>query len=63
MANKIAGFFNDVKLEMTKVSWPTKDELIGSTAIVLISLAMLSGFIGVCDLILSKIVNIIMTRV
>lgn len=63
MANKIAGFFNDVKLEMTKVSWPTKDELIGSTAIVLISLAILSSFIGFCDLILSKIVNIIMTRV
>ena len=42
---------------------PTKDELIGSTIIVLVSLAMLSIFIGVCDIVLSKIVNIIMTRV
>jgi preprotein translocase subunit SecE len=62
MANKFSAFFKDIKLEMVKVSWPTKDELIGSTAIVLISLAILSAFIGICDIILSKIVNIIMTR-
>ena len=63
MANKVAGFFNDIKLEMLKVSWPTKDELIGSTIIVIVSLAILSLFIGICDLLLSKIVNIIMTRI
>ena len=63
MANKVAGFFNDIKLEMSKVSWPTKDELIGSTIIVMVSLAILSIFIGICDLFLSKLVNIIMTRI
>ena len=62
MANKVAGFFNDIKLEMSKVSWPTRDELIGSTIIVMVSLAILSMFIGICDLFLSKIVNVIMTR-
>ena len=62
MANKIVGFFNDIKLEMAKVSWPNKDELIGSTIIVIVSLAILSVFIGVCDVVLSKIVNIVMTR-
>ena len=60
MANKFTNFIKDVKLEMAKVSWPTKDELIGSTAVVLISLAILSLFIGICDIILSKLVNIIM---
>ena len=63
MPNKVVGFFNEVKLEMGKVSWPTKDELVGSTIVVLVSLAMLSLFIGVCDLFLSKIVNVIMTRI
>jgi len=61
MANKFTNFFKDIKLEMAKVSWPNKDELIGSTIIVLVSLALLSAFIGVCDVVLSKIVNIIMT--
>ena len=62
MANKFTLFFKDVKLEMAKVSWPTKNELMGSTIIVLVSLAILSAFIGACDLVLSKIVNIIMAR-
>lgn len=61
MANKVGVYLKEIKLEMAKVSWPTKDELIGSTVIVLVSLAILSGFIGVCDVILSKIVNVIMT--
>jgi len=62
MANRVANFVKDVKVEMTKVSWPDKNELIGSTVVVLVSLAILSLFIGVCDLVLSNIVNIIMAR-
>ena len=62
MANKVANFVKEVKVEMTKVAWPTRDELMGSTVIVLVSLAILAGFIGVCDIILSKLVNIIMAR-
>lgn len=63
MANKVAVFFKDIRLEMGKVAWPTKDELIGSTVIVLVSLAILSLFIGLCDIVLSKVINIIMTLV
>ena len=63
MGNKFVGFFNDVKLEMGKVSWSTRDELIGSTIVVIVSLAILSIFIGVCDVVLSAAVNIIMSRV
>ena len=62
MANKITNFFKDVKLEMGKVSWSTRDELIGSTIVVLVSLAILSIFIGICDVVLSTVVNIIMSR-
>lgn len=63
MASKAAGFLKDIKIEMGKVSWPSKDELMGSTMVVLVSLAILSLFIGICDLFLSKIVNVIMTLV
>ena len=62
MANKFVGFLNDVKLEMGKVSWSTRDELIGSTIVVMVSLAILSIFIGICDVVLSTIVNVIMSR-
>ena len=59
---KLNDFFNDIKLEMGKVSWPTRDELIGSTVIVIVSLALLSLFIGICDAGLSALVNIIMVK-
>ena len=62
MANKFVNFLNEVKLEMGKVSWSTRDELIGSTVIVLVSLAILAAFIGICDLLLSTLVNVIMAR-
>lgn len=62
VANKFVTFLNDVKLEMGKVSWSTRDELIGSTVVVLVSLAILSIFIGICDVILSTIINVIMSR-
>ena len=59
---KIGNFFKDIKLEMGKVSWPTKDELIGSTVVVIVSLALLSIFIGICDAGLSAAVNVIMAK-
>lgn len=62
MANKVTNFFKEIKLEMSKVAWPNRQELIGSTAVVLISLAILSAFIGICDVVLSTVVNIIMAR-
>lgn len=59
---KIGNFFKDIKLEMGKVSWPTKSELVSSTVIVLVSLALLSIFIGICDAGLSALVNVIMAK-
>ena len=58
MANKAAGFVNEVKSELKKVSWPTRDELIASTTVVLISVAILSIFVGICDLIFSRTINL-----
>jgi preprotein translocase subunit SecE len=63
VANKFVNFLNEVKLEMGKVSWSTREELMGSTVVVLVSLAILSIFIGICDLLLSTLVNVLMSRV
>ena len=58
--SKITRFVNEVKVEMQKVSWSNKDELIGSTGIVIVSTALLAMFIGIVDLILSRFVNILL---
>ncbi len=60
MIKKIKQFFQDVELEMKKVSWPTWDELKGSTYVVLTLALMLAVFLFVVDLILNRLMNIIL---
>lgn len=60
MANffvRIPLFFREVKIEMTKVSWPTRKELVGASWIVLITTAILTTYIGVLDVLLSNAVT------
>ena len=58
MLNKIKEFFRDVKVEVKKVVFPTKEELIGSTWVVIITVVVISLFLGVVDLGLTKLVGI-----
>ncbi len=60
MVKKIRDFFNGVVFEMKKVSWPTWQELKGSTVVVLIFSLILAVFLFVVDLVLSKIAHIIL---
>lgn len=59
MANRVKQFVNEVTLELKKVSWSTRNELIGSTVAVIILVIILAVFIGACDLVLSKIVDLV----
>jgi preprotein translocase subunit SecE len=58
MLNKVKEFFREVKTEVKKVVFPTKEELIGSTWVVIITVLIISIFLGIIDLSLSKIVGI-----
>ncbi|MDD5504459.1 MAG: preprotein translocase subunit SecE [Candidatus Omnitrophica bacterium] len=62
MFGKIGNFISEVMVELKKVSWPTKNELIGSTIVVIISVLAMSAFIGVCDFVFSKAVHIIIRQ-
>ena len=55
----IITFLKEVKLELKKVSWSTKDELIGSTLVVVVSVFLLALFIGLTDFILSRLIRLI----
>lgn len=58
MLNRIKEFFREVKAEMKKVVFPTREELIGSTWVVIITVVVISLFLGFVDLGLTKIVAI-----
>ena len=56
----IKQFVTEVKVEMQKVSWSTKDELVGSTTVVIVSTLLLAMFIGMVDIVLSRVVGLIL---
>lgn len=58
MTNKIKEFFREVKAEIKKVVFPSRDELMGSTWVVIITVLVISLFLGMVDLSLSRLVGI-----
>jgi preprotein translocase subunit SecE len=55
---RIAKFFSEVKVELTKVAWSTREELIGATIAVISVTALLAVFIAIIDIFLSKILSL-----
>jgi preprotein translocase subunit SecE len=49
MFKKIMDFFTDVKLELKKVVFPTKKEVIGSTWVVIVTVLIAAFFLGLVD--------------
>ena len=54
MLGKVINFFRETKTEISKVSWPSRRELIDSTMAVIFATAMLAVFVGIIDFALSK---------
>lgn len=61
--DRIAEFYQDVKVEMSKVTWPTKEDLKASTVIVLLCLALFGIVIGVFDFVFQFIMIRILSLV
>ena len=55
MIEKIKQFFREVKVETKKVVYPNREELIGSTWVVIITVMVISVFLGIVDLALTKL--------
>jgi len=60
MIKKFQQFGSDVRYEMSKVSWPDWDSLRGSTYVVLVLSLILTLFLFIVDLFLSKSISTIM---
>jgi preprotein translocase SecE subunit len=50
-------FLREVKVELTKVTWPPRKELIQATAVVVLAVAIASAYIGVFDFIWTTVVK------
>lgn len=56
---KIRNFFLNTAEEMRKCTWPSRDQLVESTLIVIITLIVLAAYVFGIDWILIKIVKLL----
>jgi preprotein translocase subunit SecE len=56
---RLSNYWDETWEELKKCTWPTWDELTGSTVVVIVSVALLGGFTVVVDLVVASIVRYI----
>jgi preprotein translocase SecE subunit len=59
---KILGYFSEVKLELTKVTWPGRADIIRLTLIVLAISAIVGLFSGGLDFLFTKMLSIFVVK-
>ncbi len=60
MWKKVTQFLREVKVEIKKVVWPTKKELIASTTVVLLVTFIVATYLGLVDYLLSEAVKMLL---
>jgi preprotein translocase subunit SecE len=53
-------FLREVKIELKKVTWPSRKQTMGSTVVVLILVGIISLFLGLVDFGLAKLVRTVL---
>ncbi|PYM58832.1 MAG: preprotein translocase subunit SecE [Candidatus Rokuibacteriota bacterium] len=57
---RVREFFHDVLVEFRRVSWPSRREVTGSTAVVIVMVLVLAAFLAVVDHALTRLVRLIL---
>jgi preprotein translocase subunit SecE len=57
---KTKNFFEEVKLELGKVTWPTRKETVSTTWVVVVIIVLISLYLGACDVVLAKLMRLIL---
>ncbi len=54
---RLRTFFREVRIELSKVTWPSRRELLSATAVVIIAVVIAGVYIGVFDFIWNLVVR------
>jgi preprotein translocase subunit SecE len=60
MLQKIREFFQEVSVELKKVSWPTRQQTVNATVVVIVVSFIVAFFLGIVDIVLARVVGSIM---
>jgi len=53
-------FLREVKVELKKVTWPTRKQTIGSTVVAIVLVMIISLFLGVVDMSLTSLIQLVL---
>jgi preprotein translocase subunit SecE len=59
---RIFQFLKEVRIELRRVSWPSRKETLAGTAVVLIIVFIAAFFLGIVDMGLSKVIKMVLSR-
>lgn len=59
---RFATFLTGVKEELKQVTWPSREELVGSAIVVFVGVVLMAAYISACDFLLSHVVKILLQR-
>lgn len=57
LISKITTFLKEVRLEVKKVNWPTRQETIKYTLIVIVASFLVAAFLGAMDFVFTYLLN------
>jgi len=57
MWKKVKTFLTDVKVELKKVNWPSRQDTIASTGVVVVVVLVISFYLGIIDILLSRMIT------
>jgi preprotein translocase subunit SecE len=60
LTQKSVQFLREVKIELKKVTWPTRKQTMGSTVVVLVLVVIISLFLGLVDVSLSSLIRVVL---
>jgi len=60
MISRIRHFLREAKVELKKVTWPTPKEALASTSVVIVVVIIVSLFLGIVDLGLTRIIRLVL---
>ncbi|MDD3718179.1 MAG: preprotein translocase subunit SecE [Actinomycetota bacterium] len=55
----VSQFLTEVRAEMKKVTWPTRDEVVSYTIVVMVTVVIMGGLIYFADILFTKLVDIV----
>jgi len=60
LVSDVGQFFREVKVELQKVTFPSRQDTVGSTAVVLVLTVIIAAYLGFSDWALARIVKILL---